>query len=238
MNPTTPRRLYKYLSEKYAASMLEKGNIRLGTLYEYRTSENEQVRDEGEGTFTTQQLLSDQTSENRVPSGLLAGEPYIDAEGTNPSAIYYAQIPNRNIYCTTMEGSAEVMKQFEAEACLEIMDVNKFFQEVLNELSRQKLFHGHAAIKECLYTGRTLDYNELYVESYSADHYLNTPADKLQAEKKAGVAHALGYWVKDPFYTPQKEMRTVYIPKDQNQEIKPIIINVPGIIPLLRRVVF
>lgn len=210
-----PTTLYKYLEEQYAVPMLERGNIRLGTLYEYRDHWNDQVRDPNEGNFSATQYIDSYSSATGPVPGI-AGHFF----GQNVNNLFIAgstfieqhTLPNRNIYCATEEASENVMHDFNSDVCVEITNPKAFFQAILRAI----LLNHHVDYLitcRCTYDGRSVDY--------------------IDATLVTG--HPVGYWVKDPSYILQKEVRTVFFFPDTTLSIAPIIIDVPEIIPLIRR---
>jgi hypothetical protein len=205
-------RVFKYTKEIYALAMLEKGSIRLGTLYEYRASENEQIQDVEEGIFYGQQHYEHHIgpltgiAKELFDAGSVEGIEYTDV-----SFEKRIEVPNVNIYCTTLEGSQKVMEEFEAEACIEIFDYESFVRAIVVALMRKGLSRGQAFTDKCMYEGR------------------NAPYDQLNADRVP-----IAYWLKNPFYNPQKEQRTLF-PPSPNRPIEPVYLDVPEIIPFIRR---
>lgn len=205
------------MAEQYAIKMLEEGNIRLGTLYEYRDHWNDQVKDTDEGKFSESQKDKNVTLREGDEHGLLS-EMFQAKDGAvlefhNMHVQRDSTVPDNNIYCTTLEASEEVMRQFECDACIEIFDFRGFRDAIIQTLRKYNhpiMMHVTA---NCIYEGRNVDYNSI----------INP--DRIP----------LGYWLKSPFYAPQKEIRTVFVSLDQKGVKSPIIINVPEIKQFIRR---
>jgi hypothetical protein len=204
-------RVFKYTKEIYASAMLEKGSIRLGTLYEYRDSENEQIRDVEEGLFNGKQYIDYHVGPLPGIAGKLIGCSVEGVQFDHLSFTKRLELPNVNIYCTTLEGSKEVMEAFEAEACIEIFDYEGFVRAVVIALMRKGLSRGQAFTDKCKYDGR------------------DAPYDQVNAERVP-----VAYWLKNPFYASQKEQRTLF-PPSPDRLIEPIYTDVPEIIPFIRR---
>lgn len=242
--------LYKYLEEKYAVKMLEEGNIRIGTLYEYRAHWNDQIRDEEEGKFSSNQFVPYYSSQSGEPmpemmkAAISLGE---NSQVTITNGYFETakSLDNMNIYCTTMEASESVMKEFNSEACIEITDMTGFNNAVLKELMRQGLAEGNAVILPCTYDGRSVRYDMQTRPVHAPYYYINTPFEGVavvngvpQFEDGFVIGTKAGFFTKRPFYAPQKEMRLLIEPRDEHQVIEPIIINVPEIIPFIKRHIF
>lgn len=237
--------LYKYLREEYAVKMLTEGNIRLGTLYEYRSYENEQIRDIEEGTFRVIKKIADHSSERDGPLQGEAAEAIISM-GLDPntvslsdfSIISDAEIPNRNIYCTTKSATENVMQQFGSEVCVEIFDANGFFNAINHALKKNGYSNGLLFVNHCLYDGRDILDGETYLRSYPAEYFMKTPTAELNPAFATNTGFAKAYWTKAPFYKPQDEFRAVIKPVNDTQNVEPIIISIPEIIPFIRRHTF
>lgn len=204
-------RVFKYTKEIHASAMLEKGNIKIGTLYEYRNSENEQIRDVEEGLFNGKQYIDYHVGVLPGIAGELISGNVDGIEFSNISFTKRMEILNVNMYCTTLEGSKEVMDSFEAEACIEIFDYDNFVKAIVIALMKKGLSRGQAFTDKCNYDGR------------------DAPYDQVNAERVP-----VAYWLKSPFYISQKEQRTLF-PPSTNRDIEPIYIDVPEIIPFIRR---
>ena len=197
--------------------MLSVGNIRLGTLYEYRTMENEQVRDEQEGKFRGH---TNPGSMSLKPGALLPGAMSMFSNSDKPivppnmsitideGAIFSTDIelPDRNIYCMTKVAKESVMRSFDCDACVEITDVNLFGRALAKALNRLQLTNP-AGLKGdfCTYNGRNADY---YTEK--------------------------GYWLKAPFYASQEEFRIVIMPFNNSMPVRAEIINIQEIMPFIK----
>ncbi len=107
------RCLYKYLEERWASQMLEKGSIRVGTLHGFRTMEDDQLRrDPGEGTMTM--------TSNSLPT--------LGPRGAN-TLIIEERAPDAFVYCVSASFDPIRMRRF-GGACVRIFDVAGFFGEL------------------------------------------------------------------------------------------------------------
>jgi len=64
------RRLFKYTKKEYLLNLLKHGELRLGTLYEYRNYENQEIRDLEEGTGFSLHYIKDETFTNHGQNDL------------------------------------------------------------------------------------------------------------------------------------------------------------------------
>lgn len=205
------RPLYKYLSKKYLEAFLRRGSLKIGTLYEYRKTEQygEVIGDKDEGLHKTELAL---------PGG---GE--IDLAGTSPEAEFFRThvlrpdqrhlktkivmadgarlVAHSNsqdlyIYCTTSEYNPAVMKEFGCDSCLEIVRPTEFFAAVSRVIRHKGDFDGLGPI---------------------------TYGDKTTHYLKPHQIHPAA--MKDTTYNYQKEWRAIWVPKKEPRQ--PLYIDVP-----------
>jgi len=137
--------LYKYINKEHLKQFLKNGALKIGTLYEYRDEEGfgSVIGDEQEGFHKT---------ELDSPKGR-----EIDLAGDSPEAEYFREhvlredqkdtkvkiimesgaklisqksSPNYYIYCVTSEYDEDVMAEFNCNACIEILNPDKFFKAI------------------------------------------------------------------------------------------------------------
>jgi hypothetical protein len=203
--------LFKYLPKKYLEAFLDRGSLKIGTLYEYRKTETygNVIGDNNEGLHKTELFL---------PGG---GE--IDLASDTPEAEYFRQhvlrpdqrdakvkliledgarfIAHSNsedlyIYCLTSEYSPAVMREFGCDACLEIFRPQEFFEVISRKIRHKAKFNGLGRIQ---YINKTTHYKQ--------PHMIHPAA------------------MKDLEYEYQKEWRAIWIPN--KFQCQPLFINVP-----------
>lgn len=203
--------LYKYLPKKYLEAFLRHGSLKIGTLYEYRKTEDygDVVGDKNEGLHKTELAL--------------AGGGEIDLATSSPEAEYFrthvlrpdqhhrkpkiimadgarlvahTNSPDLYIYCMTSEYSDAVMKEFGCDACLEIIHPAEFFTAISHVIRHKGRFDGLGPIT---YSDKTTNYLK--------PHQIHPAV------------------MKDTHYEYQKEWRAIWVPRKEPR--KPLFIDVP-----------
>ena len=136
MRAAMPDRLYKYMKRKYAQSLIDVGNVRIGTLHGFRDVERfgAGIADPQEG----KKAVVAQIDNQRYIGGTPAGDALKDlgvslAPGAKVQIIdTYLQtnVDHRDAYvwCSSSEKSAEAMAHIEgADTCVEIFDTRGFY---------------------------------------------------------------------------------------------------------------
>ncbi|RYU62456.1 hypothetical protein EWI61_02930 [Methylolobus aquaticus] len=190
--------LFKYLAREHLRAFLSRGTVRIGTLYEYRQIEKfgAVVGDVNEGSHQTELSvpggaeidLSTNSSEAEFfrthvlsPELQDAKVKFILQDGAK--LIVNSNSQNLYIYCVTHEFSAEVMKEFGCDSCLEIVNPDGFFAALSKRIRHKATFNSYGPIT--------------YANKYT--HYTN-PHERHPAA------------VKSPEYGYQKEWRAIWIP--------------------------
>lgn len=184
------RRLFKYTKKEYLLNLLKNGELRLGTLYEYRNYENQEIRDLEEGTGFSLNYIKDETFTNHGKNDLTLGLlKLIDCEDVriiNVSSRQSFDLPNSYIYSLTMNPDKVVMTHFGYDACFEIMDLKGFTTEIATELNNKGLLKMFGGItNECFYKNRHVN-----------------PTDKKELAMLA--------WTKDVRFAHQQEYRLLF----------------------------
>ncbi len=210
--------LFKYLPKKYLEAFFIRGSVRIGTLYEYRKTEQygEVVGDQDEGfehtemTFASgaQVDLSENSAEaDFVRQHILRPDQQhaslkIDFE-KGAGFIVQSSSPDFHIYCTTTEYDLAVMKQFGCDSCMEIVDPQAFFRAISRRVRHRSRFEVAASV-----------------------HYMNKTTHYKKPHQVPGVL------MKDEAYWYQNEFRTVWRPA--RTKCEPILIDVPRAIRYCR----
>jgi len=190
------------MAKEHAESLLSKGVVRIGTLYEFRNEENygKEIGDNEEGkkssymevnktsfTYETQPEFTKSLFKMTPNSGTVHLKDLTIENEANSSDLY--------LYCTTNVYDQNAMKNFGYDACIEIIRPDRFFKCLSKQLKNKGTYQGS---HRCIYKPRRLP------------HYYK---DKIHP--------AL---IKDPEYFYQKEVRSIWQPK--NNKIKPIFLEV------------
>jgi hypothetical protein len=144
-----PQVVYKYLRRKHAESMLAKGCVRIGTLYEYRNVElhGPDLGDKDEGLWSGVDYVD--RKERRIKATLsppcritldVPGDKRltdISVYATRHYIQFFEEWPDSYIYCISKVLDTKVMQAFNAEVAVQIHEPMEFFK-VLTRHLRQR----------------------------------------------------------------------------------------------------
>jgi len=209
-------KLFKYCKQAHAKRMVKNGQVRIGTLHEYRNDDryNEQIADAQEGRAV--QFLQ---AERRTEIDLLAGTDAASAfargvisgwdslpEGSSVKLVlepasgleHRFDFPDQYMYCATERADFGSMKSLGYDTCVEISDAEAFFSLITWHLPS---FTGRYCAKPVTYAERRV----CFVDRH-ADH----PA-----------------FIKPASYEHQREFRMMWEPA--TRPISPFVVSVPGL---------
>lgn len=211
---------FKYLKSEHLDAMLNRGKIRIGTLYEYRKAEMpDEVRDEQEGRAMAFTNIPHRTTTQNAPLPGVAREifdlgPNIELIVEDIKFEQDGQVPNTYIYCLSTEASLAALNRYEYDYCVEILNIVAFGEYLAEALFLSgRITNWNVNVKPCEYRDRVLEVN-------SDNDYNNI------------------YWLKENRFAHQKEVRLVCPPLPQNPIAIPVIIEIPKIAKVLKLVNF
>ena len=138
--------LYRYSTKKYSDSLVEQGNIRIGTLYDFRREElGRGIADKSEGTKSIFHDV-DFADTSEMPVGIHPDFQALADLGLNTqsrsgainnvSAIKHFDSPDCFMLCISSNKSRKTMAEFEgADSCVQITE-SKFFDAISIALNR------------------------------------------------------------------------------------------------------
>lgn len=192
--------LYKYLHKKHAKMLLERGKLRIGTLYEFRDIEKHGV-EIGDATEGQKSIFMEINKETWNPKNQPEFSKNFFNLGNNGSLTIQGitlekpiNSPDYYIYSTTEVFDENILSDFGYDICVIIENPEKFFAAITRTLRHKGVFEG---VFRCQYHSKRL--------SHDRDH---------------GIHPAI---IKSPEYEKQKEVRTLWKPKKNS--IQPIIIE-------------
>jgi hypothetical protein len=217
------RPLYRYSEKKWNDLLLSEGNIRIGTLFDFRNTEHKAgIADPAEGKKFVYHDVDDWRINDEVdgsPSktqramsqvGAFAFEP---GGGQRMSGVTLRReilSPDFFIHCSSYMLSRDVMKEFEgAETCVEIHKVQEFYQLVtaaLNEITEVR-------------------FDDIWVIQY------RDRDEEWNGQDYGGS----GCLIKESIYKRQFEVRAVWSVK-KGVEIAPVNLVIPGLVNCCRPV--
>lgn len=162
--------LYKYMSKAGIKSTLASGLFRIGTLYEYRDYENQEIGDKSQGlkqyilpASETLKGLSTEVLKARYPlfrnvkGENFYGDDLAETVAKGAPVALTIQAPDCFLYCMTTEFHPDIMKRFGYEVCLEIRAPEKFFAKLSKSMSR---FANYGVIENCKYGSQYEEYEK------------------------------------------------------------------------------
>jgi hypothetical protein len=207
------KKLYKYLQPEHARGLLERGTVRIGTLYDYRRNElGAAIGDENEGQSRTEHGvdfavdMSRPENQSWVSRSLLRTHPMQTGIMVRDSTFYIEdEDPDCFLYCMSHRFSGRAMRAFKADACVEILQPGRFIETMVTAL-RTRGYVLRATLSPCDYSGRVRDEN---------------------AERLPPVL------IKDPHYSYQSEIRLIMEPASP-AKLEPFIESIPELTAFCR----
>ncbi|POP84426.1 hypothetical protein CXB38_03890 [Pseudomonas syringae] len=208
---------YRYSGIRHNAALLALGNVRIGTLHDFRRVEHlSGISDLNEGKKSVSHHVKYARNDKHHSKhfkamrqfGLLEVHGGGDAHISNVLMVQEFDHPDCFVHCMSSELSKEVMHEFGgADSCLEIKDVSAFYERLTQTLNL------HVRVR---------------LLTVSKVSYL--PRDEIWNGKDWGVHPAL---MKEKKFSKQREVRAIWAP-DPGQIIAPIIINDIGLLQFCR----
>lgn len=208
---------FRYSGQKYNDALLALGNVRIGTLHDFRRTEHKQgIADVNEGKKRVSHHIPYATDKDVGSIHLDALKKFraIDLGGAtnvileNISVSQEFDHPDCFVHCTSVKYSSDVLRQFDgADSCVEISDLAGFYKrltETLNSIVPVQFL----TLSQVQYMKRHEDWNG----------------------RNWGVHPAL---IKEPEFIRQVELRAIWIPKFSGV-ISPIVINDTGLLRFCR----
>lgn len=156
--------IYKHLPLKYAELLASKGEIRIGSLSDFRVQENRDIArgDSGEGTYFVyvenyNSEIQGELSSLLIPSRHQPLTITARATNTDVSEINFGyETPDTYIYCASTSRSRSVGLEFGCgEVCVQIFDVDGFYRIVGRELNKHEtLLRKEPELGSVQYLGR------------------------------------------------------------------------------------
>lgn len=150
-------RLFKYIKKEFLASLLERDQIRIGTLFEYRKDENIERGDPLEGKGDAYSYIAKGTFEN-VTDIPYPFKTMIMGDGKNIRFVNCTfeapfDVKDQYIFCTTLAPNKKNMESFECDRCFEIADLHMFTNRILQTLDwHRKLINPVIGGDMCIYS--------------------------------------------------------------------------------------
>ncbi|WP_150811492.1 hypothetical protein [Pandoraea sputorum] len=141
-------KFYKYLPTEFAASLVESGGTRIGTLTDFRRAElGAGIADADEGKKTVFAYLNGVYEHGAPEANALmqigfAPPPGARYEFVNCTSEQTHEFPNSFVWCCSRRLSKRILREFEgADACVEILRIDRFLAELTKELRKHYDVH-------------------------------------------------------------------------------------------------
>jgi hypothetical protein len=193
-----PRRLFKFFSNKdHAEGLVDRGQIRIGTLYEFRCLDGWDAArgdvEEGQFTYTLESTAAETIAESTAawylrPIFQQLGSPIIESRGKRISITW--NHPDSYVYCMTTNRTSEAMRAY-GQHCVAIHDVRSFMTALTAHLSdslRILRNEPHGYLAACLYLGRAVQ-----VSSPSRD-LIELPLPFVKPLERRAEGEVRAYW--------------------------------------------
>jgi len=204
-----PDTIYKYLSSDHAIALTRHGCIRIGTLHNYRDTEEhgQEIGDKDEGITieyshdkepkTGDKLNRFESIAFKLGSGMIVSNIYLERPHRSP---------NLYLYCASLTYDPSILHRLnlhcpgdEYDACVRITNVGEFVAKINAVFSAKARFVGAYL---CTYTPRKFHYTD------KAHH----PA-----------------LIKDCRYSYQQEVRLIWEPNNKDDSIEPVCLSIKNL---------
>lgn len=205
--------LYKFLKQQHALTFMQTGEIRIGTLHEYRKCEEygPEIGDQGEGSKRTVCVDSVDSATQVLAHPFLSNFIRVSpgAEVIIHDALFITQEESKDLYIYSMTESLipATAQEFGYDSCLVIKQPMSFFSCIDAALRLVTSVENGFRVEKCIYVPRT--------QFHILEH---------------GIAPAAGHqahpaFIKDIRYAYQREVRAIWEPTEAI--IRPIILRCP-----------
>ncbi|MGX1087458.1 hypothetical protein [Pseudomonas sp. AP3_22 TE3818] len=210
--------VFRYSGQKYNDALLALGNVRVGTLHDFRNIEHKKgIADAKEGLKWVEHHIPHATNrDGNIHSAAIEAFGFFGNPGgglmefKNCNFVQQFNHPDCFIHCTSADYLRSTMDEFEgADSCVEIADVAGFYRrltESLNKIVPVQLL----TVAKVTYMERREDWNGRNWGTYPA-------------------------LIKEPEFSRQGEIRAIWGPK-RDSVIKPLVLNDIGLISFCRAV--
>lgn len=202
------KRAFRYAPRKYSDSLLALGNVRIGTLHDFRRSEHKRgIADANEGKKVVVHHTPFVTTEDEGSIHLRAFKEFGaidigDSHGCTFKDITVQKtfdMPDCFVHCISSKLSVDVMREFEgADSCLEITRPIEFYERLTRTLS--------SIVPVSLYCISDVKYRTRE-ELWNGNDWGHHPA-----------------LIKESEFSDQYEVRAIWIPRF-NGVIAPVVVN-------------
>ena len=221
---------YKYLKEVHLADFKKNGQIRLGTIDEYRTIENNKIQDIHEGRTSYLfspidediQLTIEEANSINYKYNFTAPLTIKAGGGINIDL----EVPNEHIFCMSRDYDSNTMKKMGYNTAYKITDLEQY-NNIIYEKIKDKL-------ELLFWANREVDYVTSKMHTVTNKNKKQLIDDSLrQVINGIKSIYIDDYFVKVDKFDHENELRTVFVSKAPLVSAhKPFIIEIPELIEL------
>lgn len=211
--------LYKYSESRWADLLLTDGNVRIGTIFDFRKTEHKRgVADATEGVKSIYHGIKHYNSNEPFGidhSALANLGPFVSKGGggfslSNLTVEREFRFPDAFFHCTSHFLSRVVLEQFEgADSCVEIIKPSAFYNHLTGVINKIVPVN-YYGIHKIVYSARR--------EAFNGENLGRRPD-----------------LIKDPEFGLQCEVRAIWIPTSKSKLIAPINIQEKALVKFCRR---
>lgn len=210
-------RLYRYSSNRNNNALNVLGNIRIGTLHDFRRDEHKRgIADAWEGRKIVHHHIDnllEGPNSARNQQAMSAFNVIRHADPSRPGNMVNIGVgiefnePDCYVHCTSYRLSKEVMQEFDGtESCLEIANPRGFYDRLTESMGKLVSIHEESFKLEAVrYQPR--------IEQYNFRDWGDDAA-----------------YIKDEEFKGQFEIRATWLPKSRSEILKPVILNDVGLV--------
>jgi hypothetical protein len=204
---------YKYLKKKHFKEFIEKGIVRIGTIYWYRDCENQKIRDplEGRTKYTIEPrkeslTLSKEQAQAITNDYRIRGNICISPETTFSD---FLNVPNAFVFCTSLNYDSKLMKKFDCDSFYKIIDAQSFANKISKELNKK-----HQLLFTVLNKVNYVDSKDIKITNENKNSVIRTnPYDQSKSERMKTI-YIEDYFSKPDAFRQEVEFRFIFVPKN------------------------
>lgn len=201
--------LFKYLKKEHADKLFNDGELRIGTLYDFRKDEHGDNRsDEGEGKKTIYEVVDDiiKDHEHNTLSPFVKQFLSIEKGAKNTRLINGEFMQTHDcgdcyVYCMSREHNEALYDDFKADVCVCIKSPYKFIHALGLALKKKTLLSRECYLSTCVY------------------------CERMQCYGRHNDYHPAIIKIKTDNYKRQKEVRAIWLPDMGLTQLVPLIVN-------------
>ena len=212
---------YKYVKRKYLKRFIEKGLLRIATIYWFRDCESKKIRDPFEGR--TKYVICPEKESiclSIEQVNAITNEYNATAKICIEPSVHFSDflnVPNALVFCTSRIFSSKLFKKFDADSCYKIRDIQKFADKLGEEINNQIPLR--LAVKD---TVIYVPSKEFRITNENKNLIIRTsPYDKTGVK----TIYVEDYFTKPNSFQAEVEYRFIFIPQKPVEKDRVVFIK-------------